>query len=214
MNPLNLPAANLPATRGEASRLSPAELQSVHFGKAALGRRGYDEQQVDYFFERVQRELLQVLNERAALSDEVSRLRERVSNEASATMRPEDAHLQAVRVLSQAQQTADQYVAEAERYGRDLAAEARRHRDEILGDARTRAVQVLEGAHQQAAMAAAAVPVPAAPDPSNRQELERELAYLRTYSEVYRTHLRSYLEALLRNVDEWERSERGALTSD
>jgi hypothetical protein len=63
-------------------------------------------------------------------------------------------------------------------------------------------------------MAAAAVPVPAAPDPSNRQELERELAYLRTYSEVYRTHLRSYLEALLRNVDEWERSERGALTSD
>ena len=56
--------------------------------------------------------------------------------------------------------------------------------------------------------------MPAAQDPSNRQELERELAYLRTYSEVYRTHLRSYLEALLRNVDEWEHSERAALTSD
>jgi hypothetical protein len=28
------------------------------------------------------------------------------------------------------------------------------------------------------------------------------------YSEVYRTHLRTYLEALLRNVDEWARAER------
>jgi hypothetical protein len=41
--------------------------------------------------------------------------------------------------------------------------------------------------------------------------MEREIAYLRTYSDVYRTHLRSYLEALLRNVDEWESSERASL---
>jgi hypothetical protein len=27
-------------------------------------------------------------------------------------------------------------------------------------------------------------------------------------SEVYRTHLRTYLEALLRNVDEWARAEQ------
>ena len=209
MNPLNLPATR------DASRLSPAELQAVQFAKAALGRRGYDEQQVDYFFDRVEQELSQVLNERAALSDEVARLRERVATGPSAiAVRPEDAHLQAVRILSQAQQTADQYVADAERYGRDLAAEARRHRDEILSDARSRAVQVLEGAHQQAAMAAAAVPVPTGAVSTDRHELERELAYLRTYSDVYRTHLRSYLEALLRNVDEWERSERSALASD
>ena len=35
-----------------------------------------------------------------------------------------------------------------------------------------------------------------------------EIAYLRMYSEVYRTHLRTYLEALLRNVDEWARAEQ------
>jgi hypothetical protein len=56
--------------------------------------------------------------------------------------------------------------------------------------------------------------VPTAEVCTDRQELERELAYLRTYSDVYRTHLCSYLEALLLNVDEWERSELTALTSD
>ena len=38
--------------------------------------------------------------------------------------------------------------------------------------------------------------------------LQGEIAYLRMYSEVYRTHLRTYLEALLRNVDEWARAEQ------
>ena len=35
-----------------------------------------------------------------------------------------------------------------------------------------------------------------------------ELACLRTFSDVYRNHLRAYLEALLRNVAEWERAEK------
>ncbi len=38
--------------------------------------------------------------------------------------------------------------------------------------------------------------------------MQGEIAYLRMYSEVYRTHLRTYLEALLRNVDEWARAEQ------
>jgi hypothetical protein len=37
---------------------------------------------------------------------------------------------------------------------------------------------------------------------------------VRTFSEVYRTHLRAYLEALLRNLDEWGRAERSALGTD
>jgi hypothetical protein len=31
------------------------------------------------------------------------------------------------------------------------------------------------------------------------------------FSDVYRTHLRSYLEALLRNVEEWDHSEHDSL---
>ncbi len=36
---------------------------------------------------------------------------------------------------------------------------------------------------------------------------------MRTFSDVYRTHLRAYLEALLRNVEEWERAERSSLNA-
>lgn len=152
-------------------------------------------------------------------------------------MAPQDAHFQAVRILSQAQQTADLYVADAERYTRELAHEARLHREAILSDAKGRAEQMLEEAHRRAAaIADAAVreaeraPAPSAPAPApspaasggdasgagmtddERRRLEGEVAYLRTYSDVYRSHLRTYLEALLRNVDEWEGSERASLS--
>lgn len=225
-------------------RLTPADLESVTFQRAPVGRRGYDEAQVDAVFEQVRREMVQLLNERTQLGEEVSRLRQRVYGKAVGDnelgVRPQDAHVQAVRILSQAQQTADQYVADAEEYGRQLAREARRGRDEILAEARARAALIVEEAQNQAARAATAAANAAAgpqgraaggrdthgagagtggqggrAEPGDRAEadaatraLETEIAYLRTFSEVYRQHLRSYLEALLRNITEWEQSER------
>ncbi|MEV5827426.1 DivIVA domain-containing protein [Spirillospora sp. NPDC052242] len=241
MNSPNLPVVS------QGTRLTPGELQSVVFARAALGRRGYDEDQVRNFLQYVERELVQIFSEKAALAEEVDRLRARVGSAAAGgadpgqgaggpgVMAPQDAHFQAVRILSQAQQTADLYVADAERYTRELAHEARLHREAILSDAKGRAEQMLEEAHRRAAaIADAAVreaerapapaePAPAAPaapsgggsggdmDPDERHRLEREIAYLRTYSDVYRNHLRTYLEALLRNVDEWEGSERASV---
>ena len=32
--------------------------------------------------------------------------------------------------------------------------------------------------------------------------------YLRTYSEVCRTHLRAYLDSLARSIEEWEQAEK------
>ncbi|GGQ33760.1 DivIVA domain-containing protein [Actinomadura coerulea] len=218
MNSPNLPVVS------EGSRLTPGELQSVVFARAALGRRGYDEEQVRNFLQYVERELVKIFTDKAALADEVNRLRAQAASGGRGVMAPEDAHFQAVRILSQAQQTADLYVADAERYTRELAHEARLHREAILSDAKGRAEQMLEDAHRKAAAVAEAAvrtapPQPApAPSPGSgtlpdgeRLALEREIAYLRTYSDVYRTHLRSYLEALLRNVDEWESSERASL---
>ncbi|MES9540968.1 MULTISPECIES: DivIVA domain-containing protein [unclassified Actinomadura] len=218
MNSPNLPVVS------EGSRLTPGELHSVVFARAALGRRGYDEEQVRNFLQYVERELVQIFNDKAALAEEVNRLRAQASSGSRGVMAPEDAHFQAVRILSQAQQTADLYVADAERYTRELAHEARLHREAILSDAKGRAEQMLEEAHRKAAAVAdaavraaesKAAPAPAsspAPLPDDeRLAMEREIAYLRTYSDVYRTHLRSYLEALLRNVDEWESSERASL---
>lgn len=219
MSALNSP--NLPVV-SEGSRLTPGELHSVVFARAALGRRGYDEEQVRNFLQYVERELVQIFTDKAALADEVNRLRAQAAKGTRGVMAPEDAHFQAVRILSQAQQTADLYVADAERYTRELAHEARLHREAILSDAKGRAEHLLEDAHRKAAAVADAAvrnaeqvaqPVthPASLPDDERRAMEREIAYLRTYSDVYRTHLRSYLEALLRNVDEWESSERASL---
>jgi DivIVA domain-containing protein len=199
-----------------AQRLTPAELQAVTFQRAPLGRRGFDEDQVRAFLRQVEQELVRVLNEKAALEHEVGALRDRISGNrgAASAVQAEDAHIQAVRILSKAQETADHYVADAQRYSREVAEEARRGRDEILADAKSRAVLVLEEAHRQASTAAEQVAPSQEPLSSDeRRDLEREIAYLRTFSDVYRTHLRSYLEALLRNVEEWGHSERDSLAA-
>jgi hypothetical protein len=84
----------------------------------------------------------------------------------------------------------------------------------MLAEARARAAAVLEEAHGKASIAAEASltgPIPG--QDSDRRELEAEVAYLRTYSDVYRTHLHTYLDTLLRNVEEWERAEKQTLAA-
>ena len=200
------------------NRLTPDAVQAVTFPSARLGRRGLDEEHVRAFCGQVERELVRLFNERTALTDEVQRLRRRVlglsGDDAEAGYRQDDAHVQAVRILSKAQQTADNYVADAQEYSRQLAQDARRRRDEILTEARKHAAVMLEEAHSEASSAAeAALVAPAAQPDADRRELEAELAYLRTFSDVYRTHLHAYLDALVRNVEEWERAEKNSLAA-
>jgi DivIVA domain-containing protein len=198
------------------NRLTPDAVQAVAFPSARLGRRGLDEEHVRAFCGQVERELVRLFNERTALVDEVQRLRRRVlglsGGDAEAGYRQDDAHVQAVRILSKAQQTADSYLADAQEYSKQLAQDARRRRDEILTEARKHAAVMLEEAHVEASHAAeAALAAPVTKPDADRRELEAELAYLRTFSEVYRTHLHGYLDALLRNVEEWERAEKASL---
>jgi cell division septum initiation protein DivIVA len=192
--------------------LTPEFVRSATFNPARLGRRGLDEAHVHAFCQWVADDLARVLSENAMLHEEVLRLRDRVlerGGQADAGLRPEDGHVQAVYVLSKAQQTADRYVADAQEYSRDIAVEARRRHDDILREAQVRASMILDEAHVSASQAASAVadtrePLPA----SERQQLESEIAYLRTFSDVCRTHLRAYMESLTRSIEEWERAER------
>jgi cell division septum initiation protein DivIVA len=198
--------------RGTDNRLTPDAVQAVTLPPARLGRRGLDEEHVRAFCGQVERELVRLLNERTTLADEVQRLRRRVlglsGDESGARYRQDDAHVQAVRILSKAQQTADRYVADAQEYSRQLAQDARRRRDEIVAEAKTHAAMVLEEAHCEASRAAeAALAAPAGQASADHREVEAELAYLRTFSNAYRAHL----HALLRNVEEWERAEKTSL---
>jgi DivIVA domain-containing protein len=200
-------------------RLTPNQVQETRFQPARLGRRGLDEGQVRDFCTQVERELVLLHQERASVWQEVERLRRRLlgepnQDEPADDFRPQEAHVHAVHILAKAQQTADRYVSDAQEYCRELAQDARHSRDEIVAEARANAARVLEQAHGDASRAAAAVPASAEPlSRTERQELEAELAYLRTFSDVCRTHLRAYLEALARNVEEWERAEKRSLAS-
>jgi DivIVA domain-containing protein len=199
-------------------RLTPDAVQAVTFPSARLGRRGLDEEHVRAFCGQVERELVRLFNERTSLTDEVQRLRRRVlglsGDDGDVGYRQDDAHVQAVRILSKAQQTADRYVADAQEYSRQLAQDARRRRDEILADAKKHAAMMLEDSHGEASRAAEeALAAPVTLPVGDRRELEAELAYLRTFSDVYRTHLHAYLDALVRNVEEWERAEKTSLAA-
>jgi DivIVA domain-containing protein len=194
---------------GTDNRLTPDAVQAVSFPPARIGRRGLDEEHVRAFCGQVERELVRLLDERTLLTEEVQRLRRRVlglsGGDSGAGYRPDDAHVQAVRILSKAQQTADRYVADAQEYSRQLAQDARRRRDEILAEAKSHAALMLEEAHGEASCAAqAALAAPVSQASPDRREVEAQLAYLRTFGDVYRAHL----DALLRNVEEWERAEK------
>jgi cell division septum initiation protein DivIVA len=197
--------------------MTPQQVRSASFSPARLGRRGVDEGQVRAFCGWVSDELSRMLTERAELEEEVLRLRERVLDGNGTGIQPEDGHVQAVYVLAKAQETADRYVANAQEYSRELAEDARKRREEVLREAKVRASLILEEAHTSASQAAQLIPAAEGPlSATDRQELESEIAYLRTFSDVCRTHLKAYLDSLTRSIEEWERAEQegaGAVTT-
>jgi DivIVA domain-containing protein len=197
-------------TRVSREPLTPELVRSAAFPSARLGRRGLDEGEVRAFCGRVSDELARLFSSNSVLQEEVLRLRGRLLDRTGKPgVRPEDGHVQAVYMLSKAQQTADRCVANAHEYSREVAEDARLRRDEILREAKVRASMILEEAHASASKAANAArdtgeSVPAA----ERQDLQAEIAYLRTFSDVCRTHLRAYLESLARSIEQWEQAEQ------
>jgi DivIVA domain-containing protein len=202
-------------THVSSELLTPELVRSAAFPSARLGRRGLDEGEVRAFCGCVSDELARLLNDNIMLQEEVVRLRGRVlDRNAKPGARPEDSHVQAVYVLSKAQQTADRCVADAQEYSREMAQDARMRHDEILREAKVRASVILEEAHASASQAASAVPDTGRPlSAAERQELQAEIAYLRTFSDVCRTHLRAYLESLTRSIEQWERAEHASASA-
>jgi cell division septum initiation protein DivIVA len=197
----------------EQERLTPDALETMTFPMSRLGRRGYEEEPVKGFLRVVHAEWVRLVNERASLWQEVQRLRRRiVTGDANGhghgvLFGEADAHIHAVRILSTAQQTADRYVADAQAYSSRVTTEARQRRDHIMRDAQQHSDMILQDAQsraREAAVSALNLPAPLQTD-QERQAAAAELAYLRTYSDVYRAHLRAYTEGVLRGIEEWER---------
>src|SRR5215467_3295493 len=106
--------------------LTPERVRTATFPSARLGRRGLDEAEVHAFCGWVSDEVARLLSENTMLQKDVARLRDRVlGGRGNSGIQPEDGHVQAVYVLSKAQQTADRYVAEAQGHSREIAKDAR-----------------------------------------------------------------------------------------
>lgn len=203
----------------EKNRLTPDKLQTVTFPMSRLGRRGYEEDAVRDFLRVVYAEFVRLVNERASLWQDVQRLRKRIiagkaEGDSKAVLFGEaDAHVHAVRILSTAQVTADRYVADAQAYSSRVTEEARLRRDEIMREAQQYSDMLLEEAHAKASEAAMTALNGSTPPQTEheRRAAQAELAYLRTYSDVYRAHLRAYTEGILRGIEEWERKEAASI---
>jgi len=199
----------------QQDRLTPEDLRTAAFPLTRLGRRGYEEEPVNGFLRKVHAEFVHLVNERASLWQEVRQLRRRLlagatDGDPQAVLFGEaDAHIHAVRILSTAQTTADRYVADAQAYSSRVTEEARQRRDDIMQEAQQHSDVLLEEARARAREAAvSALNHPAPPQTAHEQQAaQAELAYLRTYTDVYRAHLRAYTEGVLRSIEEWERKE-------
>ncbi|GIE94205.1 DivIVA domain-containing protein [Paractinoplanes rishiriensis] len=53
--------------------LTPADIHNVAFKKPPIGKRGYDEEEVDAFLDEVEQELIRLLEENGALRDQAQR---------------------------------------------------------------------------------------------------------------------------------------------
>jgi DivIVA domain-containing protein len=189
--------------------LTPADLHNVRFSRASMLHPGYVEGEVDRVLARVAEELGRLYAEKAALRDQVRSLQAQVDG----VVIPEAPSEQAVRILSSAQQTADNYVAEAEEFSRQVTADARAVYEEQIRRARENAGAIIQAA-QEAAAKLGGGEVPAGADVPTRSvaELEEQVAYLKAFGQACRVQLRSYLEALLSDVEkEWGRADPAAL---
>ena len=189
---------------------TPADLQQVRFTRASMLRPGYVDIEVDRVLSRVTEELGRLYAEKAALRDQVRSLQAQVDG----VEVPDTPSDQAVRILSSAQLTADNYVAEAEEFSRQVTAEARAQYEELTRQARENAGAIIQAAQEAAAKigtAPVAAPAGGAVERSV-EELQEQVAYLKAFGQACRVQLRSYLEALLSDVEnEWGRSDPAAL---
>jgi DivIVA domain-containing protein len=195
----------------EGGRLTPADVHDVRFPSGSMMRPGYSAAEVDRFLARMAQELSRLHAEKAELRDQVRALS--ADMEHAVHEAPTD---QAVRLLATAQQTADQYVAEAEDFSRQMAADARVRYEEQLRTARDQAGGIIQAAQEAAArMVADGVPVgDEVPGGATSGATEEQVAYLRAFAQACRVQLRSYLEALLTDVEkEWGQADPSGLPS-
>jgi len=202
--------------------LTPADVHNVAFKKPSIGKRGYDEDEVDAFLDVVEAELARLIEEN---NDLTSRLASYEAGgtpaarpapvaeaapaaapaAAAATAATADGHVQAARLLGLAQETADRLTAEAKVESDRVLADARSQSDALITDATTRA----EAAERDSRIRADALDNEAQSKydevigrlADERITLEKKIEDLRVYEREYRGRLKSWISEQLAQLD-------------
>ena len=144
--------------------LTPADVHNVAFKKPPIGKRGYDEDEVDEFLDLVETELSRLIEENNDLKAQpaagrstgpqprpAAQPRRPPPTPGRPAMRPpllrpppppprnEGDQVKAVRMLALAQETADRHVAEAKSEADRVLAGARSEAQRLVADARSKA---------------------------------------------------------------------------
>ncbi|HEX6423798.1 MAG TPA: DivIVA domain-containing protein [Acidimicrobiales bacterium] len=202
----DLPGA--PARR-PTQRLTPDRVRSMRFSRTPIGRRGVSEEEVGQFLHRVAEDLAARDAAEASLRAKAQHYKntlvqwqreqdESRDDDPAETPTVPRPPVEAVNILSRAQQEADAYIAQTQEYCRRLTADAERHADEIVDEARTRASVAAVGSllddRTEATQTVAA----------DLTELDRRLTWARAFItslEAVETQLRAAREALAYEFD-------------
>ncbi|MCH9733330.1 MAG: DivIVA domain-containing protein [Actinomycetia bacterium] len=159
--------------------LTPADVHNVAFSKPPIGKRGYNEDEVDAFLDLVENELSRLIEENADLRQRVAELGQDVGSGAfqptpstpvqlvesepepqapqpvyDAPAQPsqssEDLHLRAAKVLGLAQDTADRLTGSARAESDKMLADARAQAEAMVSEAREVAEATVAEARQHA----------------------------------------------------------------
>lgn len=209
--------------------LTPADVHNVAFKKPPIGKRGYDEDEVDAFLDLVETEFARLIEENNELRSRtaetpdrpvsteedqaaptpdatsgVSITKEQVPEE-RAVVGDGDELSQATRMLALATETADRHVGEAKAQADRLLADARTSSEQMISDSTSKSEEMLSEAETRAQTVAEdaerkRTEVIGALE-QRRTSLEQQIEDLRTFEREYRTRLKSYLESQLRELD-------------
>ncbi|MGY1666292.1 DivIVA domain-containing protein [Geodermatophilus sp. SYSU D00696] len=140
--------------------LTPADVHNVVFKKPPIGKRGYDEDEVDAFLDVVEAELARLIEENNELRSGSSTGRvpaQQAAPEPPPAPAPppqpvarEDDTTRASRMLALASETADRYVNEAKAQADQMVSSAKATSDRLLTDARAKSEQMVNEAKLRA----------------------------------------------------------------
>lgn len=155
--------------------LTPADVHNVAFSKPPIGKRGYNEDEVDAFLDLVEAELARLIEENNDLRNQVEQLEQQLraaSSDTGRNLRPlepprpamapvppplmeqtspgGDHHVQAAKVLGLAQEMADRLTGEAKAEADGMLAEARAKAEQLLSEARAKADGMINEARTRA----------------------------------------------------------------